>query len=211
MTYLAPADFRERTVKPYCKQLELAEGEASDAQLTTLIAQVASRVEIDLHDRFDPPDPDADETYDLDGSGLQKLHLPWRVRSITSVSTRDDAGTLTAQAAGAYRLRQSLNAAGTAMLHGRRLDWLIGLTLSTGVWPLGTNTVRIVGKVGWAAVPDDVKRLVALGVYDLVKPLDDPLNRVTARSSLDATFTYGAPREAVEIASRYVRAQVMVA
>ena len=210
MAYIAAADLRERTVKSYCANLILSETDGLDAYIDLIIAQVTTQVELDLSDDFEPAGGDPDETLDVDGSGEARLYVPRRVRSLTTVKTRDALGVLTAQVSTLWRLRKSLNAAGTAMFDGRRIDYLdvidgkALLTVGT-FWPEGTQTVELVGKFGWAAVPDDIKRLVALKVYDTIKGNADPLSRIIQRQTLDATITYGTSSEAADIEARYTR------
>jgi hypothetical protein len=190
----------------------LSEADGTDAFLDALTALVATRVEAELYDDFDPPNPDSDETINIDGTGMGTLYLPRRTRSLTSVNTRDYLGTLTLQASTAYRLKSSLNAAGTAMDNGRHLDVLEALYgLTTIAWPYGVNSVQLVGKFGWAAVPDDIKRLVALKVYDLVKANADPLSQITQRTTVDAIIIQGESREVADIVARYRRDAVMAA
>lgn len=207
MAYIAAADFRERTVKPYCANLLLVEADGTDAYLDLIIAQVTTQVELDLADDFEPAGGDPDETIDVDGYGTTRLYTPRRVRSLTTLQSRwSDVSTFTTVAATAYRLRKSLNSGGTAMVDGRRSDFIDALPgLFTGVWPYGAETVRLTGKFGWAAVPDDIKRLVALKVYDQIKGNADPLSRIVQRQTFDATITYGASTEVTDIESRYRR------
>lgn len=211
MAYIAAADFRERTVKPYCANLILNENDGLDAYIDLVIAQVTTQVELDLADDFEPPGGDADETIDVTGWGTSRLYLPRRTRSLTSVSTRWPwLTTFTTEASTAYRLHKSLNSGGTAMVDGLKSDWLDALTgLSLGVWPEGADTVRLVGKFGWAVVPDDIKRLVALKTYDLIKGSADPLSRIVQRQTLDATITFGPSPEITDIVTRYRRSPAL--
>jgi len=209
VAYIAAADFRERTVKPYCTNLILGESDGLDAYVDLIITQVSTQVELDLADDFDPPSPDTDEVISVDGSGWSRLYMPRRVRSLTTVETRL-LEVFTVQASTKWRLRKSLNTAGTAMIEGRVSDWLDAVSLSTSVWPYGADTVRLTGKFGWAAVPDDIKRLVALKTYDLIKGNADPLSRIIQRQTLDATITYGASTEVTDIMSRYQRTPLVV-
>jgi len=206
MTYIAAADFRQLTIKPWCAGLVLSEADGTDAYLDLLIGLVTGRVEADLGDDFEPPNPDSDEVILLEWTGGWRLYVPRRVRSLTTVETQDSAGTYTATTA--YRLRSSLNTAGTAMQDGRRQDWLEDWS-GTGLWASGGTTVRLTGKFGWTAPPTDIKRLVALLVYDLAKSKADPLSNIAQRSTLDATIIYGEPREIVEISNRYRRRSEM--
>jgi hypothetical protein len=209
VTYIAAADFRERTVKPHCTNLILGETDGLDAYVDLIIAQVTTQVELDLADDFEPPNPDTDEVISVDGSGWSRLYLPRRVRSLTTVETRA-LEVFTVQASTTWRLRKSLNTAGTAMVEGRVSDWIDAVSLSTAVWPFGADTVRLTGKFGWAVVPDDIKRLVALRVYDLIKGNGDPLSRIVQRQTLDATITYGPSAEVADIMSRYQRTPLVV-
>ena len=203
MTYIAAADFRERTVAPYCAGLILGETDGLDSYVDLIITRMVTQVELDLGDDFEPAGGDPDETIDIDGFDRSRIYTPRRVRSLTTVKTRATDGTLTTQASAAWRLHKSLDTAGTAMLDGSRLDYLEHLS---DVWPLGTQTVQLVGKFGWAAVPTDIKRLVALKVYDVIKGNADPLSRIIQRQTLDATITYGPSTEIADIENRYRRA-----
>jgi hypothetical protein len=60
-------------------------------------------------------------------------------------------------------------------------------------------------------VPDDIKRLVALIVYDTVKATSDPITRLTQKSTVDAVFTYGESREMARISTIYSRGMPVVA
>lgn len=211
MAYIAAADFRERTVKPYCANLILTETDGLDAYIDLVIAQVTTQVELDLADDFEPPGGDADEAIDVDGWNSSRLYSPRRIRSLTTVQTRlSYLTTYVTEASTSYRIKKSLNAAGTAMIDGSTSDWLDALVgLSTGVWPMGAGTVKLTGKFGWAAVPDDIKRLVALKVYDLVKGSADPLSRIVQRTTADAILTYGPSSEITDITNRYQRSPAL--
>lgn len=206
MTYIAAADFRLGGLQPWTATLTMTEQEGTDAYLDAVIAGVTTRVEMDLDDDFEPPTPDNDETFVTEGSGLDVWHVPRRVRSLTSVKTRDDAGTQTTQTA--YRLSSSLNAAGTAMVG--KLDSLqIVSGFTVPCWPTALGSIELVGKFGWAAVPHDIKRLVALLVYDWVKASADPLHTIIQKNTIDAQFTYGPSAEVTDIMDRYRRVAVM--
>jgi hypothetical protein len=209
VAYVTAADFRERTVKPHCTNLILNEADGLDAYIDLIITQVSTQVELDLADDFEPPNPDTDEVISVDGSGWSRLYLPRRVRSLTTVETRA-LEVFTVQTSTKWRLRKSLNTAGTAMVEGRVSDWIDAVSLSTAVWPFGADTVRLTGKFGWAVVPDDIKRLVALKTYDLIKGNGDPLSRIIQRQTLDATITYGPSAEVTDIMSRYQRTPLVV-
>ena len=170
---------------------------------------MTTQVELDLADAFEPAGGDPDETLDVTGWGTSRLYAPRRVRALTTVSTRLSWETSFSTTT-AYRLHKSLNAAGTAMIDGAGSDWLDAMPgLTHGVWPHGADTVRLVGKFGWAAVPDDIKRLVALKVYEVVKGNSDPLSRIVQRQTLDATITFGPSPEIDAIVDRYRRSPAL--
>lgn len=201
MAYIAADDFREETRKPWCRSLILTEADCGEVELDLLITQVAGLVELELDDDFDPPNPDNDETIFVDGTIGSRLYVPRRVRSLTSVSTRSLSGTITAVAATSYRLHSSL-VGGIAMLDGnRKRDWLDSLSYTT--W--ASDGVQLVGKFGWAAPPGDIKRLVALRVYDMVKATGDPLSTVQQKVTSDGSVVMGESREMARIAAAYGR------
>lgn len=208
MAYVAAVDFREETRKPWTKSLILTHADCSDAELDLLVAQVVGLIELELDDDFDPPSPDNDETIVVDGTIGSRLYVPRRVRSLTSVGLRSLGGVVTAIAATAYRLHSSLTSAGTAMLDGyRKRDWLDSLSSTT--W--ADDGVQLVGKFGWQAPPADIKRLVALRVYDLVKPTGDPLSTVAQRVTSDGSLVLGESREMARIAAAYGRKMAVTA
>jgi len=207
MTYAVAADFREASRKPWTKSLVLTEGDCSDAELDLLIAQVAGLIELELDDDFDPPNPDNDETIIVEGTIGSRLWIPRRVRSLTSVGTRSLAGVVTAISSTAYRLHSSL-VGGTAMVDGnRKRDWLDSLSSTT--W--ADDGVQLVGKFGWAAPPNDIRRLVALRVYDMVKPTGDPLSSVVQRQTADGSLVMGESREMARIVAAYGRKMAVTA
>lgn len=208
MAYAAAADFRERTQKSWARGLVLDEGVCSDAILDSVIAQVGGQIEVELGDDFDPPSPDNDETIYVDGTIGSRLYIARRVRSLTTVSTRSLSGTITAVVSTSYRLQSSLNVAGTAMSSERRRDWLDS---SSGTMWYSDGGIQLIGKFGWAAVPADIKRLVALRVYDMVKPTGDPLSMVTNRVTVDHSETMGESREMARIVSLYNRKMPVLA
>jgi hypothetical protein len=208
MAYIAADDFRQETQKPWCKGLILTDGDAGETELDLLIAQVAGLIELELDDDFDPPNPDSDETIYVDGTIGSRLYVPRRVRSLTTVSTRSLSGTITAVSATSYRLHSSLNAAGSAMLDGnRKRDWLDSLSFTT--W--ASDGIQLIGKFGWAAPPSDIKRLVALRVYDMVKATGDPLSTVVQRQTSDGSLVMGESREMARIVSAYGRRMAVTA
>lgn len=178
--YLDPDDFRSASLASACAGLVL--DDLDDVPLAGGIASASLRIDDWTVDHFQPPSPDNDVTLNVDAEGTSRLYLPRRCRSVTSVKLRNPDGTLTAAATtSGYRLRSSLNAAGSELEDGRMLDWIdvvyggVGLPAvawggSIYGWPCGVNTVEVIGKFDWAVVPWRVQRAVALMVYDLFQP-----------------------------------------
>jgi len=198
VAFITADDLLTKTQKSWTHGLHLSESDGDAAYIATVITEVEAWVQLDLADDFEPPTPDNDETIELDGKGERRLYIPRRVRSLTTVKTRDLNGVLTLEDSTTYRLHSSLNSTGTAMgLDGvgrpSKVDWLdviSGRTLTTGVWPWGSQTVQLVGKFGWAAVPTDIKRLTALLVYDRVKPLNNHLRKAEKLQTDQASIIY---------------------
>ncbi|MGH2373047.1 MAG: hypothetical protein ACRDIC_06155 [bacterium] len=208
MSYAIAADFRERTLKSWTANLLLTEADGTDDLINLFIAQVAGQLELELDDDFDPPTPDNDETIFISGTIGSRLYVHRRVRSLTTVSTRSLSGTITALTATSYRLQSSLNAAGMAMIDGRKRDWIDSLSVNT--W-LSDGGIQLVGKFGWAQVPNDIKRLVALRVYEMIKVTGDPLSTITQQTTVDASRVFGESREMSRLISIYGRRMPMTA
>ena len=216
MTYIAAADLRESSQAEFAHGCVISSADVStDALLDAIIARVSARIDDELNDHFEPED---NQTYDVDGDGTRRLYLPKRTRNIDSVSTRDADGTLTAETV-VWRLRSSLNAAGTARVGD--FDWLDiipGRTLSTGaVWPEGPQTVRVIGDFSWvtSSVPSEIKRLTALITYDTAKTRGAHAGYAERISTQDTTYLMSIPGadaptgipEADEIIRRWRRAE----
>jgi hypothetical protein len=148
-----------------------------------------------------------------------RLYLPKRVRAVTTVKTVDGDGAETTETATNYRIHSSLNAAGTDFHAENTLDWLEvtpGQILSTGgSWPIGPNAVKITGNWSWAAVPDRIKRAVAILVYDRFRAKGDSLMRAerwaTDQASYDLSNSKpsGLP-EVDEIVEAYRRKELIL-
>jgi hypothetical protein len=169
MAYVIPSDFRSGSGAEHCINLVLDSTTYPDPMVSSAIEAAQQRVDTLTDDHFEPENL----TLDLDvDSAAERLYLPRRVRSITSVSTRNFTGALTAENAAAYRTHTSLNAAGTDRLTPTsNKDWLQiipdGVGLTTGMfWPVGPQTVRVTGSFSWAATPGDIKKAVALITWD---------------------------------------------
>lgn len=215
MAYVLPADFREGTKKDYCFGLELSPSDAPDAELTTAITRLSERIDQVTNDHFEAENA---ATFELDGHGETRLYLPRCVRTVTTVKTRDSDGVLTTELAASYRMHSSLNAAGTEAEGD--FDWIgviPGQVLVNGgkVWPDGVQTVQVVGNFSWAATPTDIKRCVALLVWEHFTSKAKDLRWVKAWSTNDARFEradsepFGIP-EADELVARYRRPELIV-
>jgi hypothetical protein len=182
---LAPADFRDDTLQWWCRGFALPEVEISDAELTLVIAAKAQEFEGLTHDRFEA----VTGPLIVDAYGTPHLSVWHRIRTLTQVETRDAAGTWTIEAAAAYRFE-----AFTGDILQVKVPQVVTivptqfLSNGHGNWPKGPGTVRLTGTFGWAAVPELVKRAVALMTYDVVKPQSQALYKTERFSLPDVTF-----------------------
>lgn len=196
MAYPVAADFRTATIAEYAHDIPLSTTEVSNANTEALlgatIARMVERFEELTNDRF----ISETLTLDIDGSGHRKLVLPKRCTGITTLSLRQDSGSYVAQSASnTYQLHSSLYASGAKRIGD--VDWVEVLphgdglvSLPTGghpfYWPRGQYAVRIAGTWGWTTTPADVKRAIALLVYDHYKPIRDDLRRAEGYRTQDA-------------------------
>lgn len=179
MTILTPDDFRENSLNEVCIDLDLTTDEADDATLAAAIARLTTRMNRWCRDRFEA----TTGALEIDGRGTARLMLPQRFTAVTAVKTRDQTGTLsTALDTTGYRLHSSLNAAGNDRNDGTEsnLDWIDLLPYGTGLatvgiggdaycWPYGAGSVQVTGTYGWTTTPTDIKRALALLVWEHVK------------------------------------------
>jgi len=209
MSILVANDFRTESLHEVCRQLDLTDEEAGDAHLTDAIGRLQLRLEEWTNDRYESQAL----TLDLDGSGWTRLYLPRRCTELDAVSLRDEFGDLTLQDPQHYRFRSSLYNAGRERIDPEATDYLVtvpgGGGLSTGLydWPTGPQSVRVVGNFGWVEAPTDIKRALALCIFDHFKPLRADLRRTvtwrTTDASMDASTTTpsGIPEADAIIAS----------
>lgn len=188
--YLAVADFRSGTQRDFTKDLEpVSTTDASDVQLTDAIVRMGNRFDRFAGDHFEPESL----VLELAGSGTDSMLLPRRIRTITQIETRlVPTSAYTVQAVGLYRAVSSLSADGLQVLGDVDKLWLlnqlVGADGSSAVWPRGAGRVKITGTFGWAAPPADVKRAVALMVWDHFIPINADLRRVDRWGLPDGTF-----------------------
>jgi hypothetical protein len=212
LTYVAPADFRANSLAEFCVGLALTTDEADDTKLAAAIARHSARVDDLTNDHFETA---AALTFELNGWGLSSLPLPMRCTAITTVKTRNYAGTLTTQAATTYRLNSSLNSAGSVALSDTPdlLELIPGQYLTglnsweaTDCWPWGAQSVQVVGTFGWTVTPAEIKEAVALMVWHGVKPLAGILRQTSRLDTLDSSYALNAiPQTAQDIIDRYTR------
>ena len=203
--YIEAADFHSGSRKVWTEGLPLDEGDGDESYLEAAILVAQGRIEDDLGDVFEAPNPDDPIALTLSvRDASRRLSVPRRIRSITSVQTRDISGNLSTQSSTLYRYSTSTDPVSDY------LSIIDGLSLSTGWWPVGLDTVVVTGRFGYVTPPDDIKRLCALYVYDYLRPKDDPFSSITERTTADGSITYG-DGEAEKIARRYKRFEVLAA
>lgn len=192
MSYLVPDDFRTASIAEYCEQIDLTIEEADDTRLAAAIARLSQRVDDATNDHFSSETL----TLDLNGGGSPRLYLPQRCTAVTTLSTRNVQGALTTQASTSFRLHSSLDATGVARLG--EYDWIDAIVWGPGLtgvyyaWSFdyGEQTVRVTGTFGWMTTPADIKRAVALLVYDHFKPIRQDLRRANRMATADASYDF---------------------
>jgi hypothetical protein len=213
MTYIAAADFRTPTLAEYCLDIPLTTQDADDTRLGSVIAREQARLEELTNDLYTPQTL----TFDMNGWGRPSLPLFQRCTAVTTVKTRDLNGTLTTQDSSVYRLVSSLDAAGAVRVRQYdRLAIVPGKYIAQVpywspqyVWPWGDATVQVVGTFGWTVTPPEIKRALALMVWQHTKPLATVLRQATQFTTADAIYTLAAlPPEAQDIIIRYTRPEV---
>lgn len=198
MAYLQTSSFRSGSgLDEACYDIPLTTTEAPDAQLGSAIARFAQRFDDLTGDHFELEAV----TLSLSGDETKRLDLPKRTVSVSSVSILDTLGNATAQTGGVYRLHSSLYGGGTKRLSKGETDYLELLWGAGGLtgypanhydpytWPCDASSVQVTGNFGWTTTPADVKRAVALMVYDHFKPQDASLRRVQGYRTADAEYS----------------------
>jgi hypothetical protein len=182
---VTPNDFRSNTQAEYCYGLQLTPDDADDTRLTALIARATVRVNEFCADSFDG---EGTKAITLDGSGESTLVLPKRCTAVSQVQTLDNYGNLTTQQATSYRLHSSLTDSGSRRLDRAVNDWLAipypGLGLlnnpySPWRWYPSPQSVIVTGTWGWTTPPADIRRAVAVVVFDQAKPIGSQTVRAT--------------------------------
>ena len=208
MSYIEAADLIEPTAAPFSQGVRLTERDGTETYIQEVIDEIIrGRVDALLGDTFEPALGDPDETLELAGAGGTRLFLPRSVRSITTVKTRNSSGALTLESATTYRLTSSVSG-GTAKVGV--IDALDAVQyLSTGGWPIGPQTVQVVGKFGFTTPPHDVKRLTAKLTYQYFRPASMSGTSIQTRQTADGTITFGTDAETEAILRVYDRFEVM--
>lgn len=213
MAYITAADFREATLAEYCKGLIITDEDMDSTKLALAITRCSGNFDNLTNDHFES----ASATYNLTGDGSSHLTLPQRCTAVSTVKTKDLLGVQTTQSSSTYRLHSSLVTGGTDTIALDSEDYIaiipgqyLSLTGYGGRWPCDPASIEVVGTFGWTVTPYDVKRAVALMVYDSVKPMSPTLRKATTYRTLDAQFDYAATGptnipEADEIIRQYTR------
>lgn len=200
MALLTAANFRTASLDEVCWQLDLTTTEAPDAALTAAIAGLQVRLEEYCNDLFETNSL----TLDLDGTGNYRLILPRRCTAITTLKVRGTDGTLgDAQTAGTYELHSSLFATGSRRISEGAQDWVEVVSSGDGLtldgywdiysWPHAINAVQIAGSFGWTTAPRDIKRALAIMVYDHFKARRADLRVAESAQGGDFVVRYKSP------------------
>lgn len=201
MAYIAPADLRTATLAEYAAGLALSTTEVSSASTEALLTATIARVSQLFNDFTNDVFESESLTLELDGDGTSRLMLPKRTTAVTTVKLRDEDGTLgSAQTSTVYRLHSSLYSSGSK--RSGEYDWIdivpLGAGLSNGLegpyaWPCGPQTVQVVGTYGWTTTPAQVKRAIALMVYDHWKPSRPDIRAAESVSNNNVIVRYALP------------------
>ncbi len=167
MPYLTPADLRDGT--NLWPDIKLSPQEASDARLTTEIATQSAVIEQLTGDKFEQV-TGATLTLPVTEYSSFIFTPGYRIRAVGSVSSVDNVGTSVLVDAEKYRF------------HSFGIERLDGYT-----WPYRSVTLTGV-TYGWVATPGDVKRAVAVLVYDALKSSNASRLRATRWTAGDTTF-----------------------
>lgn len=215
MALLTYSSFRSETLAEPCQGLALTADEAGNTNLTSAIARLTARIEEWCNDTFESETA----TFELDGDGTRRLDLPKRCTAITTVKLRNAAGTLgSAQTSTVYRLHSSLYSSGSKK--NGEMDWLdivpdgaglAGSTYSAYLWPPGAQTVQVAGTFGWTTAPADIKRALALLVWDHFKGRRGDLARAEVVSTSEQTVRYTPTDPAVGLFSGVPEVDAIVA
>jgi len=224
MAYIATADFRTATIAEYCTGISLTTTEASDANLASAITRFSQRFDNYTNDHFESEAV----VLTLQGDGTsRRLVLPKRCTAISAISITDTNGTVTAQTSSVYRLHSSLYSSGSKRLSKDDFDYvelIVGNGGLTGypsdhwnmyAWPADAGSVSVNGTFGWTTTPGDVKRAVALMVFDHFKPIRNDLRRTQSFTTADSAVNLSASDptgipEADDIITDYVYAAPFV-
>jgi hypothetical protein len=198
MSYLTASQFRSGSQAEFTHDLLLSATDVEDDDLITgAISRLSARFDDWTEDHFETSEA---QTRALKGSGGRRLYLPHRYTAISQVRIADEDGTWTVQTdPGVYRLHSSLDASGAGTVGD--LDYLELLANGEGLsgypsgfgawaWPTQANSVEVTGTIGWTVTPGDVKRAVAVLVYDHFKPVRKDLRRAETVANANETVRY---------------------
>lgn len=213
MVYLVPADLRTATAR--FPGLVVSTSEASDARLTTVIAEMSSYFDRMADDHYEPTnattfiyDGPAPDAY---GRGGTWLSLNRRIRAVSSIALIGADGTSQIPLpAISYRVHSSLVEATLAdtiygaefgpdaiELLGQGDRSLTGAGSFAGywTWPTWPRSIAITGNWDWAAPPEMVVEAVAMLVVAMLRTRAVPPGttgaKVASYSSGRVTFAVG--------------------
>lgn len=195
MAILTAANFRTASLAEYCYNIPLTTTEAPDAALGSAISRFTGLINSFCNDDFELVNESA---YQLTSDGTGLLIVPRRLNALYNLYTVDVNGNRTLENSGSYRWQSSLDASGAKRI--REFDTIEIIKVGTGLkgtlwspwrFDAGLGTVQIEADFGWVATPPDIRRAVALMVYDHFKPARADLLRVTRFQTDSAAFDLG--------------------
>ena len=208
MAYITAANLRPDTLAEFAWGLGIDTTTVPlDATITSAITRISTQFDDWCNDHFST----VTETLELNGSGTSRLLLPKRCTAVTTVKTRDYAGTLTTQATTVWRFTSSLDSTGATRIGGwDYIDVVPGQYLTglydpyaqyssvnyteltwPSVWPMGPQMVQVAVTSGWTVTPSPVQKAIAILVNDHFNPPRGDLRRADRWQTADVSVSVG--------------------
>lgn len=138
-------------------------GTISDLRLDAMGSAASDLIDAYCHDHFAPTTGGTVTVYG-DDSGF--LRIPRRIRSVSSVTVLDYAGSTTAITTAYYRVESSFSDLGLVVNEAGQDGLALLQTLPVvGPWPASPYTIRVVGDFDWLTTPEAVKHAAATIVF----------------------------------------------
>lgn len=211
MAYMVAADFRSATRAAWVPSTNVLEvSDVGSTELGSLITEMSNRLDEMTDDHFESSG--AGTVILVNSIGGSELWVPKRIQAITKLETLFQPTTFVTENTSAYGYEAFTG--DMRQIHKEDLVKIVaGIGLSGGPsWPNDRQCVRITGTFDWPTTPPEVKRAVALMVWDAVKAMGDYAQRATRLSNNDGVYEgFGSlPPKAADIVERFSRQPALV-